>query len=219
MRFDAPLVCFDNDGTLFASDEAVNAAIQDAFVLFTRSRGHDIEPPTSAEICRHTGLPGLEFFRALLPATLQAEAAEFRLLALEHEVRGVHAHGRLYDGAADLLRDLRQSGRKLALVTNGGRQYIDAVAERMNYAGLLDAVYHHGKHGLTDKTQMIRRAQADFGESRAVMIGDRRSDLEGARGAGAAFIACRWGFGDVEEVRGADASVATIAELRALLLA
>ena len=54
----AELVCFDNDGTLFASHEVANPAIQRSFVAFCRERGFDLPAPSDERICALTGKPG-----------------------------------------------------------------------------------------------------------------------------------------------------------------
>ena len=215
----ADLVCFDSDGTLFMSHEVANGAIQQAYVEYCRRHGLELPAPSDEEICRLTGLPGLEFFSRLLPPPLKANAAEFRSECVELEAAAVLARGRLFPGARDLLLRLRAEGRKLALVTNGGEQYTGAVAERVAYAALLDRIYHHGKDGHMSKDAMIRAARRDLGAEKVVMVGDRRSDLEGARGAGALFIGCRYGYGDPEELEGADVFADSMEDLARLLVA
>jgi phosphoglycolate phosphatase len=215
---DTPLVCFDNDGTLFASHEVANPAIRRQFVRFVRAHGLDLPAPTDKEILGLTGTPGPVFYREILPPSLREHASEFRRLCLEEEVREVSARGRFFDGAESLLRDLRAAGRRLCLVSNGGTLYIDAVSRRLGYETLLDGVYHHGRDGLETKAGMIRAAMHDQGERRAVMIGDRASDLEAAREVGVPFIACRFGYASPGELEGVEESVDSLEELRPLLI-
>ena len=58
----------------------------------------------------------------------------------------------------------------------------------------------------------------EFRAETAVMVGDRASDLEGARGAGVFFIGCLYGYGAAEEVAEADFLVREVKDLAALLL-
>lgn len=214
----ARLICFDNDGTLFASHEVANPAIQRSYVAFCQEHGLDLPPPSDERICALTGKPGPVFFREILPEPLQELGPRFREVCLKEEAREVLARGRLYDGVAELLADLRKAGRKLALVTNAGEVYLGAVRTRVGYASTLDGIYHYGRDDLWTKAEMIRAAQRDLGEDRAVMVGDRSSDLEGARGAGVPFVACLYGYGDPAEVVGAEAVVRSVDELRGVLL-
>lgn len=209
----ASLVCFDNDGTLFASHEVANPAIQRCFVSFCRERGLDLPPPTDEEICRLTGKPGPEFYREVLPEPLQGESTRFRELCLDEEVKDVAERGRLYPGIEVLLVALRASGRRLVLVTNGGERYIGAVHRRVGYDRLLDGVYHFGKNGHATKGEMIRAAMREHDRGAAVMVGDRDSDLRGARAAGIPFLGCLYGYGTREELAGADLLVGDVAGL------
>src|SRR5436190_1437945 len=55
-----------------------------------------------------------------------------------------------------------------------------------------------GHHGET-KTQTLARALELLGTSDAIMVGDRRFDVEGAHANGIECIAVTWGFGTREE--------------------
>jgi phosphoglycolate phosphatase-like HAD superfamily hydrolase len=207
----ASLICFDNDGTLFASHEVANPAIQRCFVSFCREHGLDLPPPTDEEICRLTGKPGPEFYYEVLPEPLQGESERFRELCLEEEVREVLARGRLFDGIEPMLVALRAAGRRVVLVTNAGERYLGAVHQRVGYHRLLDGVYHFGKDGHTTKGAMIRSAMRDHERRDAIMVGDRDSDLRGARDAGVPFLGCLYGYGTREELAGADLLVPHVA--------
>jgi phosphoglycolate phosphatase len=68
---------------------------------------------------------------------------------------------------------------------------------------------------------MIADALADFGASaeHATMIGDRHFDIEGARANGVRGIGVSWGFGSIEELRGAGAdAIASLPHELATLL-
>jgi phosphoglycolate phosphatase len=213
----ASLVCFDNDGTLFASHEVANPAIQRCFVSFCRRHGLDLPPPTDEEICRLTGKPGPEFYPQVLPASLRDEAVRFRELCLEEEVREVLERGRLFDGIEPMLLALRAADRRVVLVTNAGERYLGAVHRRVGYDRLLDGVYHFGKNGHTTKGEMIRAAMRDHNRSDAIMVGDRESDLRGARDAGVPFLGCLYGYGTREELAGADLLVPDVPEMAVAL--
>lgn len=214
----ARLICFDNDGTLFASHEVANPAIQSTYRAFCREHGLDLPAPSDEEICRLTGQPGHLFYRAILPEALRERAPEFRERCLAEEAREVAARGRFYDGIEELLDALRARDKRIALVTNAGTVYLEAVSRKLRYDERLDGIYHYGKDGLTTKAAMIAAARRDLDLADAVMVGDRSSDLEGARGAGAPFVGCLYGYGTAAELAGADLLVASVAELRRALL-
>lgn len=212
----AEVVCFDNDGTLFDSMSAVNPAIQRVYVAFVRSAGMELPAPTDAEVCAHTGKPGLQFFHDILPPELRSRAAEFREMCVDEEAREVLSRGELYDGLREFLIELRGAGRKLALATNGGERYIAAVAQRLGYDRLLDGVWWFGRDGIDSKIGMLRAARAALGGGGMVMVGDRTADVEAARATESIAVGCLWGFGGPLELADADVLVETSRELRTL---
>jgi phosphoglycolate phosphatase-like HAD superfamily hydrolase len=212
------LVIFDNDGTLVPSHLVANNAIQEGFVRFCERQGIVAPMPTDARLRDLTGLPGEEFYRALLPEEARGLAAELREFCLDHEVKAMLGQAEFYPGIRTLLQSLRARGAKLAVATNGGERYVGAVARRLGYQGLFDRVYFHGLDGLASKGEMALRALADLGPGPAVFVGDRRADFDAAREAGAAFIGCLYGYGTAAELSGADALVANPEDLAVLLL-
>lgn len=212
------IVIFDNDGTLVPSHEVANPAIQEAFALFCRERGVEAEIPTDQRIRDLTGQPGELFYSRLLPAMHQQLAGELRAFCLEHEVVAMETRCRFYDGLTPMLRELRARGVRLAVATNGGERYIGAVARRLRYRDLFDRVFFHGLDGIQSKTEMARRALADLGPGAGLFVGDRRADLDAARSVRIPFVACLYGYGAPEELTGADAAVATPADLVSLLM-
>ncbi len=67
------------------------------------------------------------------------------------------------------------------------------------------------------KAETVARAQLALGARRAVVIGDRRYDIEAARACGLRSIGVTWGIGDRAELADADAIVERPQELLALL--
>lgn len=125
---------------------------------------------------------------------------------------------RPYDGILELLRSLRASGCKTAVVSNKAdyavqelcRQYFDglfdfAVGERRDIQKkpAPDAVYEVLK-------------QLNIEKSHAVYIGDSEVDIETARNAGLGSIIVDWGFRDREFLmeRGAEVIISGPEEIR-----
>jgi len=214
----ADLLIFDNDGTLFRSDLAANPAIQKCFREFMAEHSLDYPEPTDARICDLTGSPGPVFYRAILPPELKDHSEEFRARCVAAEVDEIGLSGRFFDGIEEMLIELRAAGKRMALASNGGAAYINACAERLDYARHLDGIYHFGKDGLTTKAEMINSARRRFDSRSTVMVGDRGSDLEGAEGAGVPFVGCCFGFAGADEIAHTPILVKSVAELRAVLL-
>ena len=214
----ADLLCFDNDGTLFRSDLAANPAIQKCFREFMEEEGLDHPEPSDARILELTGSPGPVFYRAILPPELKDRSEEFRARCIEAEVEEIGLSGRFFDGIEEMLIELRAAGKRMTLASNGGADYINACAQRLDYDRHLDGIYHFGKDGITTKAGMIAAARTRFAARSVVMVGDRGSDLEGAVGADVPFVGCCFGFAGADEIAHTPILVHSVRELRDLLL-
>jgi len=220
-KFHADVIFFDNDGTIFNSESGVLVAVQEGFGEFAeKHRLADLRPPTIARIKQLTGSPNRAFFPAILPPELAEMAPELSETCLKHEVRAIMEHGELYDSAAGTLRELRERGKKLVLITHAGEEYLTATAERFGYGELFDRLYHVGLHGLADKSQMIAHALDALSLNGAPLaaVGDKRADMEAGRAHGAATVFAAYGFGEAGDRELADFVINKPAALLDLVL-
>lgn len=129
----------------------------------------------------------------------------------------------LLPGVREGLRRLREAGYRLVIITNQsgiGRELIttaeyEAVHARLMEllgADLIDATYYcpdHPDHATERRkpgSGMVREAARDLGLDlgASYLIGDRMSDLNCARGAGARAVLVRTGYGDREAAKVVD---------------
>lgn len=111
----------------------------------------------------------------------------------------------LRDGAADLLRDLRASGRRLGLVTNIGRTAIDGALSRFGLARAFDAIVTRSDVARAKPSgDGVRRALAALGAAprEALLVGDSLSDLRAARDADICVALIPGGESSPEEIAG-----------------
>jgi D-glycero-D-manno-heptose 1,7-bisphosphate phosphatase len=132
------------------------------------------------------------------------------------------AHVRVLPGVAEGLRRLKEAGYRVVIVTNQsgiGRGWItpveyEAVHQQLLFllgSGAVDATYFCPDHPdrPTDRRKpgagMLLEAARDLGLDleRSWLIGDRISDLESARRAGAKPILIQTGYGKLQEDDGA----------------
>jgi HAD superfamily hydrolase (TIGR01662 family) len=124
------------------------------------------------------------------------------------------AHFELYDDAVPVLRELRQSGLRLGLVSNTSR---DLGAFVRHFALEVDGWITSGSHGKVKPSPLIFRAALELigcPAERSVMVGDSpEDDIAGARAVGMrAVLVDRAG----RYVDAAD-RIASLAELPAML--
>ena len=104
----------------------------------------------------------------------------------------------IYDGIDDSLKKLKESGFKLAIVTQKNEKFINNMLGVYNYTGdLFDTVCATNVERDMTKTDMLLKVCADLEveTSDALFVGDSYVDAEAAREAGVDFAAVLYGWG------------------------
>ncbi len=104
----------------------------------------------------------------------------------------------IYDGIDDSLKKLKESGFKLAIVTQKNEKFINNMLSVYNYIGdLFDTVCATNVERDMTKTDMLLKVCADLEvePSDALFVGDSYVDAEAARDAGVDFAAVLYGWG------------------------
>jgi len=132
----------------------------------------------------------------------------------------------VYPGIRELLRALADSKVTLAVATSKASVYTNRILSRFGLDGFFSFVSGDELDGSLTKNgkrDIIRAAldALDPGrEMRAVMIGDRRHDITGAREMGIDSIGVLWGYGSRDELEAAGATriAASMEELPGMIL-
>ncbi len=203
------LIIFDIDGTLLETERVTVPAVQRTFAA------HGLAVPDHDTICGFFGKP-VETYEAWLaeqcpPGMAPRIVAETNAL----ELRLIGSEGRLYDGTRGVLEELYATC-VLAVCSNGPDDYVNEFLDAHKVRRYLAAVRARGtRHG--GKVEMIAEILAlDLGAP-AIVVGDRHDDIEGAHANGALAVAAAHGFGGDRELAGADARIASIRELPAVI--
>ncbi len=205
-------VVFDLDGTLTCSDQGIIQSMRYALeqVNATIPAGVDLRavigPPLMQSLM---GILGLE------------EAVARRAIGYYTEYfnrTGMYLYT-VYPHIRSILTMLREGGVFVALATSKPVRPAMAI---LNHFGLTHyfhrIITEEDNEKVVNKPELIRRALPESYE-RAVMVGDRYFDVEGARANGIDSVGAGYGFGSEEELRTAGAThvVADTESLRAYL--
>lgn len=212
------LAIFDCDGTLVDSQADICAAMDAAF------GAHGLVPPANQLTRRVVGLSLHEAMRRLHP---QGEHGDHAALAelykdafRERRRQGVVAEP-LYEGIAELVRDLDAAGWLLGVATGKSDRGLVHCLETHGLKGHFVTLQTADRHPSKPHPSMIEAALAATGAERdaTAMIGDTAYDMEMAVAAGVRAFGVSWGYHDTPDLfdSGAEAVAHTIAELRTLL--
>ncbi len=202
MRYDA--VIFDLDGTLTDSAPGIIASLQHAMAQMGLEmpeeallREHFLGPPVLTGLNKHYGMTGE-----------MAHETVFHFRERYHE--SGYLDNTVYPGIRPLLKALKDKGCYLAVATGKPQEATDKVLKALDLERFFDAVSGPlpSDDPLIDKAALIGRV-LPMGKH-AVMIGDRMTDISGAKARGITGIAATYGYGSREELE--EAGPAAMAE-------
>ncbi|WP_043500405.1 HAD hydrolase-like protein [Georgenia sp. SUBG003] len=211
----ATAVLLDLDGTITDSAPAITSAIAETLAAF------GYPPETPEQLLRHVGPPirdGLLEFGGVREEDLEPMVLHYRALYAQRMLDVA-----LFPGVPELIRSLRAAGVPLAVATSKMRHMAVPILE---HAGLADEFTvicgATPDESRSTKGQIVEDALAGLSAagadiSRAVMVGDRHHDVDGATEHGIPVILVEWGYARPGEEEGAHAVVRDADELAAVL--
>jgi phosphoglycolate phosphatase len=214
---DRNCILFDLDGTLSDSGEGIMNSVRYALGHFgleadSRVLRTFIGPPLKDSFRNHFGFNDEQINEAI------------RIYRQFYDEHGFFQN-RLYPGILELLGDLAQAGKTLAVATTKAEYYAHKTLEYLGIdrffpKELVVGAYLDGTR--SNKAEVIATVLERLGGGTAekVMVGDRKFDILGAKANGLDVIAVTYGFGDREEIEAHKPTVIvdSIDELRKLLL-
>ncbi len=197
------LALFDLDGTLTQSEFGILASAKYALEKFgiyeadQKKLKRFIGPPLYVSFSEFYGLNG-------------ADGEEAVRLYREVYEKEEYKNAPVYEGIPEALSAIKDAGAKLMVVTSKPQDMAERVVEHVGLKPFFDAIVGPGREMHTpSKTVLIERALslAALDKKNAVMIGDRKFDIEGAEGAGIDSIGVLYGYGSKEELEKAGAKL------------
>ena len=124
-------------------------------------------------------------------------------------VKGLYEN-EVYAGVPEILQTLKEQGKKLIIATSKPEEYTIKILKYFDlyqYFDFVAGATMDGKRG--EKSDIITYALENNhieDKSKAIMIGDRKYDILGAKENGLDSIGVLFGFGDYEELTNAGAT-------------
>lgn len=207
---------FDLDGTLTDTGEGIMKSAQHALDAF------GIENEPEENLRRFVGPPLDASFRDFYGLSQQQALEAIEKYRERYREKGVF-ESPLYPGVKELLEELSQKAQ-ICLATSKPLTFARQILELRGVERYFTHTVGANLDGtMTDKAQVIGEVLRRLGDppkEQAVMIGDRRHDILGAKAQGVESIGVRYGYAEENELEeaGADHIVSTVEELKELLL-
>ena len=211
-------ILFDLDGTLTDPAEGITAAVAVALDHF----GIHVEDHSTLN--KFIGPPLDESFPQYYGFD-EAQTAEATEVFRTYFDRQGWRENVPYPGVEDMLRDLRAAGKRLLVATSKPEVFALRIMEHFGLAQYFDHIcgapmddQKGAKKAAVIRDALRRAGVEDL--TAALMVGDRRHDVEGARQAGLDAAGVLWGYGDRQELEAANARyiVRSFEELKRIIL-
>lgn len=183
-------IIFDLDGTLLDTSEGVLASIRHT-IKTMNYRELPLEtlltfigPPVKHSLIKHYGLTDQE----------AEEATEvFRQQYKDEDL----LKARPYDGILELLKSLKDQGFLVGVATLKREDYAVTILEHFGIAEFCDLICGSDFANKMTKADVLKKCMdgLKLNPSETLLIGDTSSDGNGAKEAGADFMAVTFGFG------------------------
>jgi len=191
---------FDLDGTLTDPREG----IVNCFEYALSRLGIAIDPQLRLE--SYIGPPMRDALRELLGGDDRVETA-VEIYRERFATVGLYEN-RVYDGIRECLESLAGRAESIHVVTSKPTLYSQRIVEHFDLRHYFGGIYGSHLDGrFSDKTELLARVleREAISPAQAVMIGDRKFDMLGARNHGIRALGVLWGYGTKQELLAAGA--------------
>lgn len=211
---------FDLDGTLTDPRLGICTCVQYALSFF------DIIEPDLKRLEPFIGPPLKDSFMEFYHMSGKDADKAIEKYRERFRDKGIFEN-KMYKGIPAMLRDLKAKGMVLAVASSKPTVFVKRILDYFHIEKYFDVVVGSELDGSrVKKDQVVGEVLRQlFGnrpveKSQVYMIGDRRFDVEGAHKAGVECVGVTYGYGSMEELKGAKADyiVRSVEELHRFLL-
>jgi phosphoglycolate phosphatase len=192
-----PIIVFDLDGTLIDTAPDLIDALNRALAA------DGFDAVDHGQVGGHVGMGGRAMIervftlnqRRVDPALIERHHEAF----LQHYTAGIPGNSRPYPGVLEAIARAAEAGFIFAICTNKPEGMALSLIERLGLTHLFGAIcgadtFAFRKPDPRHLTETIARAGGDL--SRALMVGDSRTDIDTAKAAGIPVVAVDFGYTD-----------------------
>lgn len=211
------VIIFDLDGTLI--DTGIGVINSTTYAL----NKFNIEVTDKKELYKFMGPPLEDSFKDFFGFSPQKAKVAVEYYRDYYKDKGIFESS-VYDGMEKLLSDLKRNGKIIILATSKTEVFAKQILDHLGLAKYFSFIAGSCLDGTRSaKDELITYALEKCGiadKTKAVMIGDRKYDVIGAKKAGIDCIGVLFGYGSREELQnvGADYIAQTVSSIGKIIL-
>ena len=196
-------ILFDLDGTITDTGEGIYNG-----VIYALGK-YGITENNKTTLNNFIGPPLVDSFMKYYSFSKEKALQAVEYYREFYKSKGIYQNT-LYNGISELIKTLKQQGKKVILATSKPQPFAEIILKQYDLLKYFDCVVGATfDDSLNYKSDVIRVALENSGvtdKSMAIMIGDRHYDIEGAKENNIDSIGVIYGYGDLEELKNADAN-------------
>lgn len=204
---------FDYDGTIHESMRTYAPAFRDTMKWLSDNGYVEDKEYADSEISRWLGFNSADMWGQFHPE-LSTEIREKarKMLGDNMAQRVDNGEGALFEGAEDMLSELKAQGHTLIFLSNCRIHYMERHRRVFGLDRFFDYFYCCEEYDFLPKYQIFR-VFSPLHEPPFIVIGDRFHDIETAAENGLPSIGCAYGYGSMKELAAADIIVSSPADI------
>ncbi|MBR1593068.1 MAG: HAD family hydrolase [Ruminococcus sp.] len=206
---------FDYDGTIHNSMEIYEPSFRKAYKWLTDNNYAQPRDFSFEDISFWLGFNSTDMWQKFQPGLPPDIKEKVRKLlgGYMNELAEI-GRARLFDGAEDMLLDLKNQGHTLIFLSNCRIKYMDMHRKIFGLDRFFDYFYCCEEYDFIPKYQIFRIISLQH-TGEYIVIGDRFHDIETASENGLKSIGCAYGYGKDGELKNADIIVTNINQIPA----
>ena len=213
INYNKPTLVFDYDGTIHNTILIYLEAFNKCYKWLVNNKYVQEENIPPERISGWLGMNARDMWNSFQP-DLSQEIKDIASAKIGSEMISGILNGRAkwYPNTVQTLQQLLTEGYNMVILSNCKSSYRDANWATFEMERFFERFYDCESYGFAPKEQIIKEIAGEY-PAPFVVIGDRDSDLKGAKSIGAKFVGCSYGYGTEEELSGSDGIIDSIEQL------
>jgi phosphoglycolate phosphatase len=207
-------IFFDYDGTIHNSIMIYGPAFRKAYAHLVQEGLAEQREWTDKEISYWLGFNPPEMWKAFMP-NLDESTRNKCSAMIGEEMKSLTEKGgpKLYEGALETLKYLKNKDYRLVFISNCKSSYRDYHSRLFNLGDYFEELACSEEYDFIPKYEILKKIKSKYPDE-MVIVGDRMQDIEAGKKNSIYTIGCSYGFSQKGELADADFVINNIKELK-----
>lgn len=210
-------IFFDYDGTLHDSMKIYKPALKKAYSYLVHEKMAIKRTLKDEEIKYWLGFNSKDMWKKFMPnLSLEMQDKARKMVGEEMKSCVKNNKAKLYEGALETLKYLKNKGYHIVFVSNCSNYYKDIHNKAFKLDEYFEELACAEEYNYIPKYEFLSKIIKNYPKD-MVIVGDRYHDIEAGKINKIHTIGCEYGFGEKKETANADFVIKDIRELKTYL--